>query len=46
MNPTIEQQVIEAIRVLPEEKQRKVLDYAKQIIETETDEKPEKRKFL
>lgn len=48
MNQTIEQQVIETIRVLPEEKQRKVLEYAKQIGETETEkiEKPKKRKFL
>ena len=48
MNQTIEQQVIETIRVLPEEKQQKVLEYAKQIgeIEMEKSEKPKKRKFL
>ncbi len=46
MNPTIEQEVIEAVRVLPEEKQRKVLEYVKQIRETEGVEKPKKRKFL
>ena len=48
MSQTIEQQVIETMRVLPEEKQRKVLEYAKQISETETEkiEKPKKRKFL
>lgn len=46
MNPTIAQQVIEAISVLPEEKQRKVLEYVIQISETETAEKPKKRKFL
>ena len=31
MNQTIEQQVIETMRVLPEEKQREVLEYAKKI---------------
>lgn len=50
MNQTIEQQVVEAIRVLPEEKQQQVLDYAEQIARSEsaTDaiEKPKKRKFL
>ncbi len=55
MNETIEQQVIETIRVLPEEKQREVLEYAKQISENgaaentsnaESPEKPPKRKFL
>ena len=54
MNRTIEQQVIETIRVLPEEKQREVLKYAKQISESEeastenstNEEKPKKRKFV
>lgn len=46
MNQTIEQKVIETIRVLPEEKQQKVLEYAKQISETEKSKKPKKRKFL
>ena len=31
MNQTIEQQVIETIRILPEEKQKEVLEYAKKI---------------
>ncbi len=38
MNQTIEQQVIETIRVLPEAKQREVLEYAKQIGENENAE--------
>ncbi len=31
MNQTIEQQVIETIRILPEEKQKEVLKYAREI---------------
>jgi len=48
MNPTIEQQVIEAIRVLPETKQKQVLSYVKQIsqIETNKAKRPKKRKLL
>ena len=52
MNQTIEQQVIETIRILPEAKQREVLEYAKRISESENAEssenaeKPKKRKFL
>ena len=52
MSQTIEQQVIETIRILPEEKQREVLEYAKRISESENaeslenEEKPKKRKFL
>ena len=55
MNQTIEQQVIETIRVLPEEKQKEILAYAKQISESEDaaksenaeiEERPKKRKFL
>ena len=46
MNQTIEQQVIETIHGLPEEKQREVLEYAKKIQveknEAETD-KPKKK---
>ena len=47
MNSTIEQQVIETIRILPEEKQKEVLEYAKQIGKTdkETMEEPEKKKI-
>ena len=50
MNQTIEQQVIETIRVLPEEKQKEILAYAKQISEnaaqSEDSTKPKKRKLL
>ncbi len=46
MNQTIEQQVIETIRVLPEEKQKEIFAYAKQISEGEKSEKPKKRKLL
>ncbi len=55
MNQTIEQQVMEMIRVLPEEKQREVLAYAKQISENgaaentsnaESPEKPPRRKAI
>ena len=48
MPQSIEQQVIEAIRVLPETKQRQVLSYAKQIsqIETVKTKQPKKRKLL
>ncbi len=48
MNPTIEQQVIEAIRVLPETKQMQVLSYVKQIsqIEVDKEKRPKKRKLL
>lgn len=52
MEITIEQQVIETIRVLPEEKQKEVLEYAKQISKTQTEdnsegfERPKKRKFV
>jgi len=48
MNPTIEQQVIEAIRVLPETKLLQVLSYVKQISQIEVDEekRPKKRKLL
>jgi hypothetical protein len=48
MNPTIEQQVIEAIRILPETKQIQVLSYVKQISQTETHEpqRPPKRKLF
>lgn len=55
MDQTIEQQVIETIRILPEDKQREVLEYAKQISEgenaantesSENEEKPKKRKFI
>ncbi|MCY7376104.1 MAG: hypothetical protein LH472_09050 [Pyrinomonadaceae bacterium] len=55
MNQTIEQQVIETIRVLPEEKQREVLAYAKQISEgadaeksknAANEETTKKRKFI
>ena len=48
MNQTIEQQVIEAIRVLPEIKQMQVLSYVKQISQTETnkEKRPKKRKLL
>ncbi len=35
METTIEQQVIETIRILPEEKQKKVLEYVKKIAEDE-----------
>ncbi len=50
MNPTIEQQVIEAIRVLLETKQMQVLSYVKEISRTEAEEteqpRPKKRKLL
>jgi len=48
MSQTIEQQVIEAIRVLPETKQMQVLSYVKQISQNEVDEteRPKKRKLL
>ena len=47
MNPTIEQ-VIEAMTVMPETKQRLVLSYVKQISQIENDEAkpPKKRKLL
>ena len=35
MDQTIEQQVIETIRILPKEKQKEVLDYAKKIVSSE-----------
>lgn len=50
METTIEQQVIETIRVLPEEKQKEVLEYAKKIVEIEDTEnkngKPKPRKLF
>ncbi len=49
MNPTIEQQLIKVIRVLAEDKQQKILEYAEQISHSETadnGEPPKKRKFL
>jgi len=48
MNQTIEQEVIEAIRDLPETKQMQVLSYAKQISQTENDKakRPKKRKLF
>ena len=48
MNQTIEQQVIEAIRILPETKQMQVLSYIEQISQIETDKakRPKKRKLL
>lgn len=52
MSQTIEQQVIETIRALPEDKQREVLEYAKQIskndkaAQPEIKGKPKKRKLL
>ena len=52
MNQTIEQQIIEAMRVLPEDKQKEVLAYAEQIgkdenaAQSENGKKPKKRKLL
>ena len=46
MNQTIEQQVIETIHGLPEEKQKEILAYAKHISESEKSVKPKKRKLL
>ena len=48
MNQTIEQQVIEAIRVLPETKQMQVLSYIEQISQIENDKakRPKKRKLF
>ncbi len=46
MSVNIEQQVIESIRVLPEEKQKQVLDYVKKIGENQDDsQKPERKKI-
>ncbi len=48
MDSTIEQEVIETIRVLPEAKQKQILAYARQIreIEENSKKKPQKRKLL
>lgn len=52
MEQTIQQQIINKIRILPEEKQKEVLEYAEKLSENETieeaenDEKPKKRKFV
>ena len=48
MDSTIEQEVIETIRVLPEEKQKQILAYARQIreIEENSKQKPKKRNLL
>ena len=42
MSATIEQQIIETIRVLPEEKQLEALEFLKQKVE---EEKPKKKKI-
>ena len=48
MSQTIEQQVIEAIRILPETKQMQVLSYIEQISQIENDKakSPKKRKLF
>ncbi len=48
MDSTIEQQVIETMRVLPEAKQKQILAYARQIreIEENAENQPKKRKLL
>jgi predicted RecB family endonuclease len=43
MNPSIEQQIIETLRVLPEEKQLEALEFLKQKVE---EEKPQKSKLM
>ena len=44
MNASIEQQIIETLRVLPEEKQLEALEFLKQKVEEEKPKK--KRKFV
>ncbi len=48
MDSTIEQELIETIRVLPEAKQKQILAYARQIreIEENLNKKPKKRNLL
>jgi ssDNA-specific exonuclease RecJ len=46
MSLSIEQEVIESIRILPEDKQKKVLEYVKKIGIEDEDEKPVERKFM
>lgn len=49
MIPTIEQQVMEAVRGLPETKQMQVLSYVKEISQIEvgeTEQRPKKRKLF
>lgn len=52
MEQTIQQQVINAIRILPEEKQKEILEYVKKISEVEEsgenqqEEKPKPRKLF
>ncbi len=52
MEETIQQQIINKIRILPEEKQKEILEYAKKISEDEdnkenkNEEKPKPRKFM
>lgn len=39
MNPSVEEQIIETIRILPEEKQLEALEYLKQKVEEEMPKK-------
>lgn len=46
MSASIEQQVIESIRVLSEDKQKQVLKYVREINKEEAKEKPPQRKLM